>query len=313
MLGGGTPAGLPGHRHRGSRSRSARSACCSRGPASGRDRAQPAHRSRLDRAARERASEALRGGRPPVAPGSASGGVVIGARDMDERTVARRPSRRRWRPAGETSCSTEGAGRTIRDVLHGRVAAAHPVGTYGITITSGSRVDDRVAISLAIDDAVSVAVAEDLLEPDMAARLADPGRALLGLDPPARPRCVSRARPDRLARRPPPGSPAPRTGVRRRSTADPQAPPTALGTHLIRVAPFSVAVVGCDDRPDSPGRSTTTPASASSPPSPSYSCAGRWRRSAEPRDRAARSWPAACSRSSGRLWRSPRPSSARAR
>jgi hypothetical protein len=44
-------------------------------------------------------------------------------------------------------------------------------------------VDDRVAVFQAIDDAVCVAVAEDLLELDDARQLSDPGRALLGLPP----------------------------------------------------------------------------------------------------------------------------------
>ena len=58
-----------------------------------------------------------------------------------------------------------------------------PVGAHGITTLGASRVEDRVEVVAAIDDAASVAVAEDLLEPDVAAALAGPGRALLGLEP----------------------------------------------------------------------------------------------------------------------------------
>ncbi|MHB8890739.1 MAG: hypothetical protein ACYC65_01700 [Candidatus Limnocylindrales bacterium] len=47
----------------------------------------------------------------------------------------------------------------------------------------GGRPADQAAILLAIEDAVSVAVVEDLLEAGSAATLADPGRGLLGLAP----------------------------------------------------------------------------------------------------------------------------------
>ena len=162
-----------------------------------------------DRAARERVDEIF-AAIDRLSPDQLWG-VVIGARDMDERarSLATLEAAVAARRRDEL---LDDARATIRDVLHGRVAAAHPVGTYGITITSGSRVEDRVAISLAIDDAVSVAVAEDLIEPDMAARLADPGRALLGLDPTARPRCFVGQRRDRRSR-PDPGLGAQRGGL----------------------------------------------------------------------------------------------------
>ena len=81
----------------------------------------------------------------------------------------------------------------------------------------------------------------------MAARLADPGRALLGLDPTARPRC--------FVGRSATGGPAPTPAWEPSAEdwreaaldeADPQAPPAALsGTHLMRVAVFSaIALFG---------------------------------------------------------------------
>jgi hypothetical protein len=58
-----------------------------------------------------------------------------------------------------------------------------PAGTYLVSVSGGSRVEDRVEVFAAIDDAVSVAVAEDLVDPAAARMLAGPGRDLLGLEP----------------------------------------------------------------------------------------------------------------------------------
>jgi hypothetical protein len=71
----------------------------------------------------------------------------------------------------------------VRDALQARMASGYPAGVYGVTATSASRVEDRVEVALAIEDAVSVAVTEDLIRPENAAALADPGRTLLGLPP----------------------------------------------------------------------------------------------------------------------------------
>jgi hypothetical protein len=45
------------------------------------------------------------------------------------------------------------------------------------------RVEDKVAIVRGLEDAVSVAVVEDILDPETACVLSEPGRVLLGLDP----------------------------------------------------------------------------------------------------------------------------------
>ena len=71
----------------------------------------------------------------------------------------------------------------VRNALHARMADVLPAGTYLVSTSGGARVDDRVEVFAAIDDAVAVAVAEDLLEPGLARMLAGPGRDLLGLEP----------------------------------------------------------------------------------------------------------------------------------
>lgn len=197
-----------------------------------------------DRAARERVEEVF-AAIDRLSPDQLWG-VVIGARDMDERkrSLAILESAVAARRRDDL---LDDARAQVRDALHGRVGAAHPVGTYGITTSSASRVEDRVGVSLAIDDAVSVAVAEDLLELDMAARLADPGRALLGLDPlPGLEPSPDGA--ETTGRAAAPGwEPSPEDWREAAlDEAEPQTPPAALsGTHLMRVALFSVvAVVG---------------------------------------------------------------------
>ena len=209
-----------------------------------------------DRAARERVDEVF-AAVDRLSPDQLWG-VVIGARDMDERErslatlEAAVATRRRDELLDDTRA-------TIRDALLGRVAAAHPVGTYGITITSGSRVDDRVAISLAIEDAVSVAVAEDLLDPDIAAKLADPGRALLGLDPlpGLEPSAGAAAAGDRATTAWEPSAEDWREAAL--DEADPQTPPAALsGTHLSRMALFgAIALFGARHGGAGAGWSTT--------------------------------------------------------
>ena len=58
-----------------------------------------------------------------------------------------------------------------------------PAGNAGLTLHATGRAADQVELVAAIDDAVAVAVAEDLLDPADARALSEPGRALLGLPP----------------------------------------------------------------------------------------------------------------------------------
>jgi hypothetical protein len=52
---------------------------------------------------------------------------------------------------------------------------------YRQQLVSSGTVEDQVARAMAIEDAVAVAVVEDMLDPGTAARLASPGRWMLGL------------------------------------------------------------------------------------------------------------------------------------
>ncbi len=54
---------------------------------------------------------------------------------------------------------------------------------YPVGLASTARPEDEAAVISAVRDAVSVALLEDRLDADTAARLAEPGRALLGLPP----------------------------------------------------------------------------------------------------------------------------------
>ncbi|HYO44254.1 MAG TPA: hypothetical protein VES19_13745, partial [Candidatus Limnocylindrales bacterium] len=71
----------------------------------------------------------------------------------------------------------------LREAIGARTLARYQpeAGVWGVP--SGGVVQDRVEVLLALEDAVSVAVTQDLLDPDEAALLADPGRRLLGLEP----------------------------------------------------------------------------------------------------------------------------------
>jgi hypothetical protein len=71
----------------------------------------------------------------------------------------------------------------LRDAIGARTLAryAPEAGVWGVA--AGGVVRDRVEVFLALEDAVSVAATQDLLDPGEAALLADPGRRLLGLEP----------------------------------------------------------------------------------------------------------------------------------
>jgi hypothetical protein len=77
-----------------------------------------------------------------------------------------------------------GEARTwLREALGARTLARQQAeaGVWGIS--AGGSVEDRVEVYFALEDAVSVAATQDLLDPAEAAALADPGRQLLGLEP----------------------------------------------------------------------------------------------------------------------------------
>jgi hypothetical protein len=71
----------------------------------------------------------------------------------------------------------------LRDALHSRSVSRYRAESGALGWYMEGRAEDQAQVLLALEDAVSVAVAEDLLERDDAAALADPGRRLLGLAP----------------------------------------------------------------------------------------------------------------------------------
>ena len=111
---------------------------------------------------------------------------------------------------------------SVRNALSQRLAVVFPAGNAGLTLHATGRAADQVELVAAIDDAVAVAVAEDLLDPADARALSEPGRALLGLPPVgeevAEPSPATRSRPPRL------GADGLRLGGCRRARAPP-APP----------------------------------------------------------------------------------------
>jgi hypothetical protein len=78
----------------------------------------------------------------------------------------------------------------LRDAIGARTLARFQAEAGAFGVSAGGAVEDRVAVLLALEDTVSVAVAQDLLDPAEAAALADPGRRLLGLEPLAAPGAV---------------------------------------------------------------------------------------------------------------------------
>jgi hypothetical protein len=94
------------------------------------------------------------------------------------------------RDALDRAASTRGLGmllgearRATRDALLARFSSELPAGVYAIRFRESSRVEDRVGLVAAIEDAVAVAVAQDVIEPDVAQSLSEPGRSILGLPP----------------------------------------------------------------------------------------------------------------------------------
>ncbi len=133
-----------------------------------------------ERAARERV-EVVFGAIDAYSPGQLSD-LIIGARDPEERD----------RLLGILDDAVDAHGRedlldeacdAVRDALNSRIDQANLAGPHGFTTISANRAEDRAEVIAAIEDAVAVAVAEDLLDRDVARALAGPGRAVLGLEP----------------------------------------------------------------------------------------------------------------------------------
>jgi hypothetical protein len=76
------------------------------------------------------------------------------------------------------------ARETVRSRLLERATQVWPTGlVVGDMQLSSGRVEDRVGVVAAIEDAVAVAVVEDVMDPDEAEALAGPGRRILELRP----------------------------------------------------------------------------------------------------------------------------------
>ncbi len=108
--------------------------------------------------------------------------AVIGRTDPDERDRLLDVLEEAVTRSGREELLDAARGPVNR-VLQAKVADSILGAAYGAMVASSGPVDDRVAVFQAIDDAVCVAVAEDLLELDDARVLSDPGRAFLGLPP----------------------------------------------------------------------------------------------------------------------------------
>ncbi len=108
--------------------------------------------------------------------------TVVPRRDLEERQILLADLERLADGHGRGSLLDESR-RWLRDGLLVRAAGIWTSGSRAMPVGTGARAEDEVQLVLAIEDAVSVAVVEDLLEPAAAATLANPGRWLLGLEP----------------------------------------------------------------------------------------------------------------------------------
>ena len=133
-----------------------------------------------NRAARERV-EVVFAAIDAYAPGQLSD-LVIGHRDPEQRDRLLATLDDAVAAHGREDLLDE-ACDAVRDALNARINEANLVGPHGFGTVSANRAEDRVEVIAAIEDAVAVAVAEDLLAPDVARALAEPGRDLLGLEP----------------------------------------------------------------------------------------------------------------------------------
>ncbi len=133
-----------------------------------------------ERAARERA-EVIFLAADGLSPGDLNDSIVP-RRDLEEREVLLVDLERAADAHDRGALLDEARGR-LRDALLARASGMWTSNARPMPFGTGGRAQDVVEVLLAIEDAVSVAVVEDLLEPASAAALANPGRWLLGLDP----------------------------------------------------------------------------------------------------------------------------------
>jgi hypothetical protein len=107
--------------------------------------------------------------------------IAPGPRDADALVAGRREVERVARLYGRGQLVDE-ARDAIREALAAR-ATGELVGVMGTRVVSGGRPEDLAGLIAALGDTVAVAVVEDVLAPDVAIALAEPGRAILGLPP----------------------------------------------------------------------------------------------------------------------------------
>jgi hypothetical protein len=109
--------------------------------------------------------------------------TVMPPPDLEERTVLLADLEREADRFGRGALLDE-ARAWLRDALRQRIGSRAFHAETGVAgLASIGRPEDIASVALALEDAVSVAVTEDLLDPADAAALADPGRRLLGLPP----------------------------------------------------------------------------------------------------------------------------------
>lgn len=105
--------------------------------------------------------------------------VTVGRRDDATAAGTRRELERIARAHGRGELLQE-ARASVRNRLLARMSS-DLVNVAGIPVTPPARPDDVAGLIGALQDTVAVAVVEDLLDPDLARVLADPGRAILGI------------------------------------------------------------------------------------------------------------------------------------
>jgi hypothetical protein len=134
-----------------------------------------------ERAARERV-EAVYAAVDRLAPSDLSFSMVQ-RRDLEERTILLADLEREVDRFGRGALLDE-ARSWLRDAITERMSSRAFRAETGVSgIASVGRPEDIAQGALALEDVVSVAVAEDLLDPEDAAALAEPGRRLLRLLP----------------------------------------------------------------------------------------------------------------------------------
>jgi hypothetical protein len=134
-----------------------------------------------ERAARERV-EAVYAAVDRLTPEDLSW-TSVPDRDLEERTVLLADLEHEVDRHGRGALLDE-ARTWLRDAIAQRVASRGWFPEVGVAgISRLGRADDIADVRLALEDAVSVAVAEDVIDPVTAAALADPGRRLLRMDP----------------------------------------------------------------------------------------------------------------------------------